>query len=143
MGIGLNMLYLKHAGLWTSLKGVGLALLVYVPLYLLRGVGAGDVKLTAAVGAIVGPGAWLAIFVLTALFGGIAALALATIRGRLRTTGRNIATIAVQLCSGRPPFEKNPQLDVRTNEALRMPHALIIACGALAFLGARAILAIH
>ena len=40
--------------------GAGLALLIYVPLFALRAMGGGDVKLMAAVGAIVG--SWPASF---------------------------------------------------------------------------------
>lgn len=43
-------------------KGLLLALAIYLPLYLIRGMGSGDVKLMAAVGALVGPGAWFQIF---------------------------------------------------------------------------------
>jgi len=58
-GIGLNtFLFYDNpspvSGLWFSLQGLGIAFLVYFPLYLLRGMGAGDVKLMGAVGAIVG-----------------------------------------------------------------------------------------
>lgn len=131
----------RNGGLATSLQGIGLALLVYLPLYLLRGIGAGDVKLMAALGAITGPANWLLIFVLTAVLGGIAAIVLVTVRGRLRQSVYHVALILGRLGAGRAPFDNNPQLDVRSSQALRLPHALIIAGGALTFLLAQKILA--
>ncbi len=52
LGIGLNSFLYESTGLLTSLKGLGVAFLIYFPLYLLRAMGAGDVKLMAAIGAI-------------------------------------------------------------------------------------------
>jgi prepilin peptidase CpaA len=43
-------------------------------LYALRAMGAGDVKLMAAVASLVGWQNWIAIFLITALIGGAAAL---------------------------------------------------------------------
>ena len=45
LGVGLNVVLLKTAGLWLSLEGMGLALLIYLPLYFLRAMGAGDVTM--------------------------------------------------------------------------------------------------
>ena len=82
-GFLMNLGVLRSAGLGIAAAGLGLALLIYLPLYLLRGMGAGDVKLMAAIGAIVGPGNWLVIFIATALIGGVLAVCLSAIKGRL------------------------------------------------------------
>jgi prepilin peptidase CpaA len=126
--------------LWASLKGLGVALAVYLPLYMLRGMGAGDVKLMAAVGAIAGgPGNWLGILVLTSIFGALAAIILVTFKHRFRQTFQNIWVILISLRHRQAPFENNPQLDVRSDQAIRLPHAVVIACGTLSFLVAAAI----
>src|SRR5262245_51535241 len=93
LGIALNSFLFETAGVWMSLKGVGLAMLIYFPLYLLRGMGAGDVKLMVAVGAIAGPANWLGILVLTASFGAIAAVILVVSKGRVRRTMDNMTLI--------------------------------------------------
>jgi prepilin peptidase CpaA len=139
IGIGLNVFLFELPGLWDSLKGMGLAMLIYFPLFALRGMGAGDVKLMAALGAIAGPANWIAILLLTALSGGIAALALVIAKGRLRQTFQNIWMILMSLRLRQAPYEVNPQLDVKSEKALRLPHAAVIACGTLAFLAAAAI----
>ena len=72
LGIGLNSFLYETSGLLMALKGMGLALLIYFPLWLVRGMGAGDVKLMAMIGAIVGPANWLGVLLLTSAFGAAA-----------------------------------------------------------------------
>ena len=134
LGVGLNTFFLHGAGLILSAMGFVCAVAIYVTLYLLRGMGAGDVKLMAAVGAIAGPWNWLGIFLITALLGGIAAVALAWANGRLRQTCSNVGLILQELLHGRPPARKNPHLDVRNESQLRLPHGSVIALGSIAFL---------
>jgi prepilin peptidase CpaA len=134
LAIGMNLFFYKWPGLLMSLKGIGLACLIYFPLYFLRAMGAGDVKLMAAVGAAVGPANWFAIFILTCAFGALAALTLIAARGRFRQTVRNIGIILTSLARGRAPFHGNPELDVRTDKGIRLPHAVSIACGTTGFL---------
>lgn len=122
------------AGLLSALKGVALALLVYVPLYALRGVGGGDLKLMAAAGAIAGPKNWLLIFVTTALLGGVCAIVLALSRGMLGRTMRNTGRILAALVCLRAPYASHPELDVTRPEALRLPHGALIAAATLLWL---------
>jgi len=128
-GFGVNVYLEKWPGLRSALLGFGLASLVYFPLYLLRGVGAGDVKLMMAVGAIVGPATWFTIFVVTSLIGGaIAVLYLLGSRG-LSSALLNIGTIFGSLLRLQAPYRANPELDVRNPAARRLPHAVMIALG--------------
>lgn len=135
LGILANTILSGGEGLRSSFEGLGLALLIYLPLYLLRGTGGGDVKLMAAVGAITGPGNWLRIFFLTVIFGAVAAIILILVKGRVRQTLRNMGLILVSLGSGHAPYEKSPELDVHRDQSVRLPHAVTIAAGALTFLG--------
>src|SRR5580704_14681428 len=111
-GVVLNTLLLEWSGVRASLLGISLAFLIYFPLYLLRGMGAGDVKLMAAVGAIAGPLNWLGIMVLTALFGGVAAIVLVTAKGRVHKTFENIRMILLSARHLQAPYDANPDLDV-------------------------------
>src|ERR1700691_2392518 len=54
------------AGLKSSFAGMLLGFGAYLAPYCLRAMGAGDVKLMAAVGAIVGPASWMSVFFATA-----------------------------------------------------------------------------
>ena len=58
-GVALNsfLYYPGPAGFFFALKGLGLGFGVYFVLHLLRAMGAGDVKLAAALGCLVGLGA--------------------------------------------------------------------------------------
>jgi prepilin peptidase CpaA len=67
-----------------SLAGAALGFGLFILIYMAGGMGAGDVKLFSAVGALVGPQALIIVFVLTGLIGGVAAVAVSIIRGRVR-----------------------------------------------------------
>jgi prepilin peptidase CpaA len=68
LGLVLNTALQGPDGGTASLQGAGLALVALMPLYMVRGMGAGDVKLMAAIGALKGPEfvlytfAWASIF---------------------------------------------------------------------------------
>ena len=128
-GIGMNALFAGQPGVQASIFGLLVAIGIYVPLYLLRGMGAGDVKLMAALGAIAGPRNWLMIFLASALLGGFMAVIVALRRGRLRQTWWNTGTILFALSHGVKPYEANPDLDVHNEKALRIPHGTVIAGG--------------
>ena len=68
-------------------------LFLFMPLFLLGGMGAGDVKLLAALGAWLGPtGAfWLALY--SSMAGGVMALAIAFHHGYLATAFRNLGAL--------------------------------------------------
>jgi hypothetical protein len=61
---------------------------------------------------------------------------LAVSKGRVRTTFRNMWLLLMSLRQGRAPYRDNPDLDVQSDKALRLPHGAVIAAGTLAFLGA-------
>jgi prepilin peptidase CpaA len=134
LGVGLNIFFLQGGGLRSAFGGVGLALLIYVPLYLIRAMGAGDAKFMAAIGAMVGPQNWLSLFLTTAILGGAASLCLIVARGRLHLTLSNVSTIASELVHGRMPFHKDPSLDVHDKSAVGLPHGALIAISAVIFL---------
>lgn len=134
LGIGINTAAFHERGLILALLGISCAVVVYFPLYLIRGMGAGDVKLMAAVGAIVGPSNWLKIFLVTAFFGAFLALLLIVLKKRFQETFWNIAVILRELSSGRLPSKANPQLDIRHSRSAGMPHGTVVAMSSVAFL---------
>lgn len=75
-------------GLTPAQAALGMlaGLLLMMPGHLIGATGAGDVKLMAAIGAVVGPGLILRTFLYTAVAGGLFALAVAARRGLLADT---------------------------------------------------------
>ena len=117
-------------GLVMGVSGwlVGVSLLL--PLFLLRGMGAGDVKLLGAVGAWLGPvGAlWAGFF--TALAGGVLALVVATINGYTVQALRNLwALLALWRATGIQPL---PGLTLADARGPRVPYGVAIALGTVA-----------
>jgi prepilin peptidase CpaA len=137
LGIGLNVFLgpRNNFGIWFALQGLALGFGSFFVLYILHATGAGDVKLMAAVGAIVGWRDWCAIFFLTALFGGAAAIVLAILRKRLGKTLWNISFILSELKSGRPAYLANEELDAKSPKALGVPRGVLLAVAAVVFLG--------
>ena len=123
-------------GLRAAAFGALLAIAVYLPLYLLRAVGGGDLKLMAAIGSIAGPSNWLVIFVLASLIGGALALAVVLSRGRITTTLANIGAILARLVRLQAPYRDRPDLDVSNPAAIRLPHGVSIAIGVVLFVAA-------
>lgn len=127
------------AGLWLATEGFGLAALVYVVLYLLRGMGAGDVKLMAALGSIAGPMSWVLLFLATCIVGAVVAVCLSLAYGRLYSTFWNVGQIVKELALFRAPYKNQPQLDLHHKGAIRAPHGTIIAATAVLLVLARAL----
>jgi prepilin peptidase CpaA len=122
-------------GLREAALGFGLAVLIYLPMYALRGMGAGDVKLAAALGALAGWQAWLWILVFSAVVGLILALVLMVAHRRFRKTLSNTAFMIWDLAHLRPPYRRNEELDVQSPRGMRLPHGAVLALGTLALLG--------
>ncbi len=76
-GFVLHVLNGGTAGAWTSIAGALVGFALFVVFFLAGGMGAGDVKLFAAIGALLGPQSTLLVFVLTGLIGGLVAVVVA------------------------------------------------------------------
>jgi prepilin peptidase CpaA len=123
-----------HQGFLWSLGGLGLGLLTMFPLYALKVMGAGDVKLMAMVGSFLGyTGTPLAILC-TFIAGGIAALGFALCRRVLGRMLGNIKDIASQsvfsMLGGALPSPHIPgNLSVG-----RLPYGVSIAVGTTGYM---------
>ena len=136
IGVALNAFLGPPVFGWVfAVKGLAVGFGAYFVLYLLHAMGAGDVKLMAAVGSLVGPADWVGIFILTAILGGLAALCLATMRKRLGKTLWNVGFILGEMKSGRPAYLGREELDVKNPKSLGLPHGAVIALATICFLG--------
>jgi prepilin peptidase CpaA len=121
---------LRGAALLNALGGMALGLAVLLPFYLLRGMAAGDVKLMAVVGAFTGPGEVFAITVLTWCVGGVMALLLVLLRGRLRLALGNIG----RMLTGAVAPGLSMTAAAQEKSAGSIPYGLAIAIGTVAVL---------
>lgn len=115
------------AALLAALGGLGLGLALFLPLYLLRGMAAGDVKLMAVVGAFAGPHDVFSIAVLTWCAGGVMALLAALWRGRLKLALGNMVNMArTVLVPGMPAVAPQEKSSAGT-----IPYGVAIAIGTI------------
>jgi prepilin peptidase CpaA len=95
LGLVINIYYSGFKGLEESLLGLLLGgLLLLIP-FVLGGMGAGDVKLLAAVGALNGPHFVLFTFIYGAIAGGVMALLVLLLRGRFAVVINNLVLTLV------------------------------------------------
>lgn len=86
VGLGFAAAGVSGISVGASLAGLLLGLLLMLPGHLIGATGAGDVKLMAAVGAVIGIHLIVKAFLFTALAGGVLAIAVALQRRRLGAT---------------------------------------------------------
>lgn len=128
LGLLLNTMTMGASGLGFAILGTVVGLLVFLPIYALGRMGAGDVKLMAMTGAFLGPAGvlWAAAF--SAIAGGvIAALWIVYELGLRSSFYRAIATFSMIQVPG------SGVLKVPDNSPLKskMPYALAIGAGSL------------
>ncbi|MFA9218672.1 MAG: prepilin peptidase [Sphingomonadaceae bacterium] len=132
-GAGLFIEPFGAIGLLSALAGLALGLALLLPMYMLRAMGAGDVKLMAMLGAFVGPGAIVGIVVLTLLAGGVLALLVALFSGRLLPLLRNSYHLMLHSML-RSMHGETGQLEAPAAPSGKLPYAVAIAAGALPYL---------
>ncbi|MBL0419584.1 prepilin peptidase [Ramlibacter sp. AW1] len=118
-------------GLLFGLAGLTLGLALFLPLWLLRVMGAGDVKLMAMVGAYVGAWGVFKAALIVGVVGGIAVIAFALVHrasGRLATNMKDIA--ASMVIPGMPLWR--PEL--AGSSIGKLPYGVSIAVGSVAYL---------
>lgn len=121
-GLASNLASAGAPGALISGAGLLVGLAAFLPFYLLRGMGAGDVKAMAAIGAFVGAKGTLVAAGWTLVAGGIAALLIVATRWALPL----LVSAAGGGAAGRRPTP-----DVRSR---RFAYGLPIACGTIASL---------
>ncbi len=114
-------------GLLSSLAGWATGLAIFLPIFLLGGLGAGDVKLMACLGAWLGAplALWTALY--AAVAGGVLAIFVALATGYLRAAVDNLYLLLshFRVAGVRP----HPDLTLERGKGPRLPYALPIAAG--------------
>jgi len=124
----------REALLW-SLAGTGVGLVSLLPLYAIGGMGAGDVKLMAGVGAWLGPWLTLGAFVATALVGGLFGLAMILASGNVFRHWAMFQTIGYEILSIRNPVELAERAGQRKKTMMLLPYGIPIAVGSITYFG--------
>lgn len=132
MFLGGIMLHLAIGGpvqaVWSVLAALigGAAFMIF---HLAGGMGAGDVKLMAALACVAGIGNVKNLLIATVLIGAICAIVLAIWRRQLRRTLANLLVLVRH--HGRHGLAAHPELNVSNAGTLRLPYAIpmAVACG--------------
>lgn len=128
-GHGLLARWFGSVGVLDGLYGVGVGLAIFLPFYMLRTLGAGDVKLLAMLGMWFGPRPMVGVAILTMACGGLLALSVALWMRSLRQVLGNIGfmltdTLVRATATGRAT------VSVPARTTGRLPYAIAILAGA-------------
>lgn len=116
-------------GIGQSLAGLGIGALLFGILGLMGGMGMGDVKLCAAIGAWIGPSQLIVAIVLTGMVGGVMALCWAVAGGFLGDLLSNTGDLLLSFKDR--GLRPHPQIVLDNPLARKMPYAPAIAIGTL------------
>jgi prepilin peptidase CpaA len=120
-------------GFGWSLLGTAVGLLLLLPAYAIGGMGAGDVKLLAGVGAWVWATTTLYAFCVSAIVGGMIAVAMVFWRRRWRHHWYQFWNIADEILEIRDPNALSAIAAERKSTMLLLPYGIPIAIGTIAY----------
>jgi len=128
-----SAIYFGWAGLGWSLLGTAVGLALLLPAYAIGGMGAGDVKLLAGVGAWVwGTNTFLA-FCLSAIFGGIIAVVMVVCQKRWKHHQSQFWAILSEIMIVRDPNQLSTMAAERKSSMLLLPYGIPIAIGTIVY----------
>lgn len=129
VGVALGFLLGGVDGGLVSLGGLGFALLVGVPFWLIGWMGAGDIKLLGGVGAMVGTTTIWPVLGAVGLSGLVLALTVLLYRGLLaEALKRYWASLSLSMVSRRAVYIRPGEAE----QAVRLPYAIAVAAGTTA-----------
>jgi prepilin peptidase CpaA len=132
-GWGFNSQIPGALGWWAAIKGLAIGMLLLLPLYWLRAMGAGDVKLMGMIGAFLGPNDVFGAVLATFLVGGVMALVVVMWSKQLSQLLQNVKLIlygsVVKLSAGLSPLMNDLPVSVG-----KLPYAVAITLGTFAYL---------
>jgi prepilin peptidase CpaA len=132
-GWAYSALFFGWAGLGWSLLGTVVGLGLLLPAYAIGGMGAGDVKLLAGVGAWVWPAATLYAFCVSALVGGLIAVAMVLWRRDWHHHFYQFWTITNEIMEVRNPNALSTIAAERKSRMLLLPYGIPIAIGSISY----------
>jgi prepilin peptidase CpaA len=132
-GLGFNSEVPGGIGWLAALKGLALGIAVLLPIYLLRAMGAGDVKLMGMVGAFLGAGDLIGAVIATFIAGGVMALVVALWSKQLMNM---VQKIKLMLFGGFLKMHAGqfPTMNDLPASVAKLPYAVAITVGTLGYL---------
>ncbi|MHB8953022.1 MAG: A24 family peptidase [Pirellulaceae bacterium] len=124
---------LWYVGLGWSLIGMAVGLALLLPLYAIGGMGAGDVKLLAGVGAWMGVSHTLNAFCVTAIVGAVLAVAMVLFRRAWSKHAWQLWAIVNEILTIRDPNQLSTIAAQRKSSMLLLPYGIPIAIGSVAY----------
>jgi prepilin peptidase CpaA len=121
-------------GLLWSLGGLALGLALLLPLYAIGGMGAGDVKLLAGIGAWTGGSMVFGSFLVAAIVGAVMALVMIAFSGEAARHWAMFRTIAQEVVVIRDPVELSRIAAKRKPTMLLLPYGIPITIGTIGYL---------
>jgi prepilin peptidase CpaA len=121
------------AGLAWSLVGTGVGLALLLPAYAIGGMGAGDVKLLAGVGAWVWGTVTFYAFCWSAIVGGVIAVAMVLFRRNWKHHAGQLHAIVTEIMVVRDPNRLSEIAAERKNSMLLLPYGIPIAIGTILY----------
>jgi prepilin peptidase CpaA len=121
------------AGLAWSLAGTAVGLALLLPAYAIGGMGAGDVKLLAGVGAWVWGTTTFYAFCVSAIVGGVLAVGMVLVRGQWRRHAAQFLAILYEILLIRSPSELSAIAAERKPSMMLLPYGIPIALGTIAY----------
>jgi prepilin peptidase CpaA len=126
-GIIINSIFGGLHGAVQSLGGLALAFILMFMMHVFGAMGAGDVKLFAAIGAVTGATYVLPMFLIVILTGGVLAFGSALRAGALRSTALRV----IQILVGLLPGWQMPRFAVPADKRLTIPYGVAITLGSI------------
>lgn len=120
-------------GLSQSLWGTAVGLGLLLPAYMVGGMGAGDVKLLAGVGAWVGATTTFYAFCASAIVGGLLAVAMVLYRRSWQKHYGNFLMIASEFLTVREPAKLAAIAADRKSAMLLLPYGIPLAIGSIGY----------
>jgi prepilin peptidase CpaA len=120
-------------GLGTSLMGTVVGLALLLPAYAIGGMGAGDVKLLAGVGAWMGARDTFWAFAVSAVVGGLIALAMVLVRRQWERHQSQFWVILSEIFVIRNPAQLSVIAAERKSTMMLLPYGIPIAIGTITY----------
>ena len=117
----------------TGLAGMAVGLLCLLPLYAVGGMGAGDVKLMAGIGAWLGWKVTLYAFCVSTIVGAAMALVMVWKRGSFQKHYLNFLIILTEWLQVRNPSELSKIAAERKSSMLLLPYGIPICVGSIGY----------